>query len=134
LKRTKTLDFLLKNWKIAQLANRLSDLNTTSTRKVLNELIAESNPQTTPVLETTPPSQTTTPPETTQLNTLSEVQTVSIVYGIAFTLIFLDFIILKIFRLKERSKVFPAPLPPRKPSVVFELADRFKRRFSVQHS
>ena len=122
LSRTKTLDYLLRDWKIAQLAGRLSDINTTSTRKVLNELIAENTVQT-----TTPPT------EETSLNTLSEAATVSIVYGIAFALIFLDFLVLKLFRLKERSKIFPAPLPPRKPSVVFELSDKFKRRFSIKN-
>ena len=113
MNRTKTLDYLLRDWKIAKLANRLGDINTTSTRKVLKELIAES------VVEEE------------KENNLSEAAIVSIVYAIAFTLIFADYLILKLFRLKERRKIFPAPLPPRKQSGIVQSVDKFKRRLTL---
>lgn len=117
MNRTKTLDYLLRDWKIAKLANRLGDINTTSTRKVLNELIAES------VVEEEK--------EEEKENNLSEAAIVSIVYAIAFTLVFADYLILKLFRLKERRKIFPAPLPPRKQSVIVQSFDKFKRRLTL---
>ena len=106
LKRTQTLNFLLKHWDIAQKAGKLSDLNTTSTRWVLNEIIKESE-----VVET-----------------LSDAATISIVYAILFALIFIDYLV---YKLTKNARIEKIPLSKRKQSVIFQIKDNLKRRFST---
>jgi len=112
LENTKTLSFLLQYWYIAEEANRFSDLNTTSTYLILDELMQES-----------------------KLSDLSEASKISIVYAILFSMIFIDYIVYKLVRSKQKKnsqKINPDLIikTNRSGSVIMELRDKFKRRFT----
>lgn len=97
------MDFLLKGWRIADKINKLNELNTTSTRLVLKALSEEPEP----VIE-----------PTEEASKFSEAEIISIVYGISFVLIFLNWLVYRFTNnahrketsndgKKSKNRVFP---------------------------